>query len=86
MLGLALDKNNFDTVKEYISAYKDLIDPRDRIVALQTLMKYQFPQIKDMEYKEIISSEKEALEDSIDPKDQETSQLLDALNVINIKR
>lgn len=83
---LSLSNLGFDTIKEYIKAYNELLEPRDKIVALTTLMKYQFPQLKEIEYREMLATEMDALETTVDPAEIETSDLLKELNVTPIKR
>jgi hypothetical protein len=54
---LALNRMNFDVLEEYINAYRELEDPKDKIVALNELMKYVHPKLKEVDYIELRKQE-----------------------------
>lgn len=84
---LALNKLNFDVIEEYVAAYRELEDPKDKIVALNALMKYTHPQLKEMDYDAVRKLEMEeelhklAIEGKVlNPSTATTEELLDAFN------
>ncbi len=80
---LALYNMDFDAVKEWVLAYRQLEDPDKKMARLETLMKFMFPQIKetDQASQEVIEMEQELSEiPHLNPSNMPTEYLLESVD------
>ncbi len=79
---MALNKMGFDVVRELVETIRELKDPVVKVQALENLMRYMHPRIKEMEVtpSQLLEMEHDDVM-ALKPADIPTDQLLEAVKV-----